>query len=149
MNDTPNPHTGVHILLVEDNEADVDLMTEAFAHNPATRLTIARTGEEAIARIRGSSPTERPDIVLLDLHLPKKSGFEVLAELKSDPHSRSIPVLILSSSRAEDDIARAYLTHANSYLTKPVGLRPLLGMARSVEEYWTNHAQLPPRRSTA
>lgn len=149
MTDPPHPTNDVHILLVEDNEADVDLMTEAFAANPRTRLTVARTGEEALLVIREAPPAERPDLVLLDLHLPKKSGFEVLSELKSDPGSRSIPVLILSSSRAEGDVSRAYSTHANSYLTKPIGVRLLFGMARSVEEYWTSHAQLPPKRLRA
>ena len=149
MNEPTPRSPDVHILLVEDNEADVDLMTEAFAENPRTRLTIARTGEEALDIMRETTPAERPDLVLLDLHLPRKSGFEVLSELKSDPKSRSIPILILSSSRAEGDVARAYSSHANSYLTKPIGVRLLFGMARSVEEYWTSHAQLPPRGARA
>lgn len=147
MTDLTTENSDVHILLVEDNEADVDLMTEAFAQNPRTKLTIARSGEEALDIMRNASAIARPDLVLLDLHLPKKSGFEVLSELKSDPRSRSVPILILSSSRAEGDVARAYSTHANSYLTKPIGVRLLFGMARSIEEYWTDHAQLPPRRA--
>lgn len=149
MTDLHPRQTDVHILLVEDNEADADLMAEAFAENPRTKLTIARTGEEALDIIRDAPTNGRPDMVLLDLNLPKKSGFDVLAELKGDPRSRSIPILILSSSRAEGDVARAYATHANSYLTKPIGVRLLFGMARSVEEYWVSHAQLPPKRTAA
>lgn len=149
MTETPPATTDVHILLVEDNEADVDLMTEAFAQRAHTRLSVARTGEDAMAMIRDASRENKPDLVLLDLNLPRKSGFEVLAELKEDPRSRAIPVLILSSSNAESDIARAYAAHANSYFRKPIGIGPLFGMAKSVEEYWTNHAQLPPKAASS
>jgi chemotaxis family two-component system response regulator Rcp1 len=132
----------MRLLVVEDNPTDVLLLQEALRaaghqHEPQ----IARDGEEAMERLRaGGDP---PDLVLLDLNLPRKNGREVLAEVKGDPQLRCIPVIVLTSSAAVPDIDFAYRHHANAYVRKPLGLERLTDFARALRDFWHGQATLP------
>jgi CheY-like chemotaxis protein len=135
------------ILMVEDNPADVRLAQEAFrecaAHNS---LSVARDGVEATDFLhrRGMfSNARRPDLILLDLNLPRKDGREVLGEIKADPELMRIPVIVLTTSRAEKDVQTTYDLHANCYVVKPVDLEEFLGVVRSIEHFWLKAATLP------
>jgi two-component system, chemotaxis family, response regulator Rcp1 len=131
----------VHILLVEDNPGDVRLVRESLRESGLPhRLTVATDGVEALERLRGA---ERPDVILLDLNLPRKDGREVLAEVKADSGLRSIPVVVLSSSDAQDDVAAAYALHANCYVTKPVDLDQFLEVVATIQRFWMGVAKLP------
>lgn len=137
----------IDILLVEDNPGDVRLAVEALAeakvHN---RLNTVSDGEAALKFLHKQSPHEnapRPDLVLLDLNLPRKSGREVLAEIKADPDLKRIPVVILTTSQAEEDILKAYNCSANCYITKPVDLDQFIKVVRSIEEFWLTIVKLP------
>lgn len=137
------------LLLVEDNLGDVDLVKEALKEVPlAKRLHVARDGLEALAFLRreGSfAEVPRPNLILLDLHLPKKDGREVLAEIKQDEDLRRTPVVILTSSAAEADIVKCYDLHANSYVTKPVDYEDISRVIRAIMEFWLGSVTLPPR----
>ena len=139
----------IEILLVEDNPGDVRLTREALKEGKVkNRLTVASDGVEAMAFLRregeyASSP--RPDLILLDLNLPRKDGREVLAEIKADPALRRIPVIVLTTSDAEQDVLRSYNLHANCYVTKPVVLEKFLAIVRSLEDFWLTIVRLPPR----
>lgn len=141
--------TEFEILLVEDNPADVLLTQEAFSEGKIRhRLWCVPDGEEAIQflRRRGSySDAPRPDVVLLDLNLPKKDGREILAEIKEDPTLREIPVIILTTSQAEQDVFKAYKLHANCYLTKPIDVDEFIDKIRSIEEFWLSIVRLPAK----
>ncbi len=138
----------IRILLVEDNPGDVQLTREALRENKvANELFVARDGEEALRFLRheGTFQKEpRPDLILLDLNLPRKDGREVLAEIKDDPNLRRIPVVILTTSKAEIDILRAYDLHVNCYVTKPLNLDRFLEVVRSIESFWLSIVELPP-----
>jgi CheY-like chemotaxis protein len=147
MNDTdPRP---VEILLVEDDEGDVLLTTEALEASKITNnMHVARNGEEALAFLRrgeGFADVPRPDIVLLDLNLPRVDGREVLAQLKDDPDLRRIPIVVLTTSEAEEDILRSYDLHANAYVTKPVDFERFLQVIQSIDEFFVTVVKLPPR----
>src|SRR3712207_1127379 len=130
------------ILLVEDNPADALLIQEALRQVAADHVVErAADGVEALEYLRGSG--ERPDLVLLDLNMPRKDGREVLAEIKSDPDLASIPVIILTTSSAPPDVAFAYRHHANSYVRKPLGLDRLVEAAASIRDFWLKTATLP------
>jgi two-component system, chemotaxis family, response regulator Rcp1 len=137
----------VEILLVEDNPGDARLTLEALKEGKIrNNLSHARDGVEAMAFLRREgefheAPT--PDIILLDLNLPRKDGREVLAELKQDPGLRSIPVVVLTTSEAEQDIVRTYDLHANCYITKPVDLDKFIGIVRAIETFWLAVVKLP------
>jgi chemotaxis family two-component system response regulator Rcp1 len=137
----------VEILLIEDNPGDVRLIGEALRKSQArTHLSVARDGVEAMAFLSQQdtyADAPRPDLILLDLNLPKKDGREVLAEIKQDPRWRPIPVVILTTSDAWPDILRAYDLHANCYITKPVDLDSFVRAIRSVEEFWLTIVRLP------
>ncbi|MBV9762120.1 MAG: response regulator [Acidobacteriaceae bacterium] len=142
-----SPVNRFEVLLVEDNPGDVYLTQEAFreGHLPL-RLSVVGDGEQAMQYLRRQIPFEdatRPDLVLMDLNLPKKDGRELLAELKQDPDLRHIPVIILTTSQSHQDIWRAYKLHANCYLTKPIEVDDFLRKIRSVEDFWLNIARLP------
>lgn len=142
------PRTPLDILLVEDNPGDVRLFREALDPARATCLTIAHDGEEAMAILERSGPhadAPRPDIVVLDLNLPKKGGADVLAEIKSHPKFNSIPVVMLTSSDARVDISTTYTLGANCYVQKPNDLDEFIAAVRSIEEYWSSIAEIPPR----
>ncbi len=137
----------LEILLVEDNPGDVRLTQEAFKENKLTNsLSVVEDGVEAMAflnRTDGYADAPRPDLILLDLNLPKKDGREVLAEIKEDPDLRCIPVVILTTSKAEEDIIRTYDLHANCYITKPVDLEQFIIVVKSIEEFWLTIVKLP------
>lgn len=139
----------IEILLVEDNPGDVRLIIEAFKDGKIrNNINIAADGEEALAILRREGRhgcCERPDIILLDLNLPKTDGREVLAEIKSDEKLKNIPVVILTSSKAEEDIIKSYNLHANCYISKPVGHEQFFKIIRSIEDFWFSIVTLPPR----
>ena len=135
------------ILLVEDNPGDVRLTQETFKDSKVgNRLVTVSNGEEAIAYLRRQGPyhdAPRPGLVLLDLNLPKKNGHEVLKQIKSDESLRRIPVVVLTSSKAEEDILKTYDLHANCYITKPVDLDQFITVVKSIEGFWLAIVQLP------
>jgi two-component system, chemotaxis family, response regulator Rcp1 len=137
----------IEILLVEDNPGDARLTVEAFKEGKVfNNLTVVGDGVEALAYLRRQGQytnSAQPDLILLDLNLPKKDGREVLAEIKADEHLMKIPVIILTTSAAEEDIARAYTRHANCYITKPVDLDQFLRVVQSIESFWLTLVKLP------
>jgi len=137
----------MEILLVEDNPADVRLTREALKEGIiVNNLSVVYDGVDAMAFLRRQGKyalAPRPDIILLDLNLPKKDGREVLAELKEDPNLRRIPVVVLTTSKAEQDILKAYDLHANCYVTKPLDLDEFMILVRSIEEFWLAVVRLP------
>jgi len=147
MSDSEERET-VEILLVEDNSGDVRLTEEALKDGKVlNRLSVAGDGEEAIAFLRREgkyADAPRPDVILLDLNLPRKTGFEVLADIKNDPDLKRIPVVILTVSQAEEDIVKGYNLHANCYIAKPITLNQFLQVVRSIESFWLNIVKLPP-----
>ena len=138
----------VEILLVEDNPGDVRLTREALREGKVrNNLHVASDGVEALAFLRKEGPyaaAVRPDLILLDLNLPRKDGREVLKEIKADPALRHIPVVVLTSSQAEEDIVRAYDLHANCYVTKPVDLDQFIRVVEAIEDFWFTIVKLPP-----
>ena len=139
----------VEILLVEDNEGDIGLIEEVFEEAKIRNtLHIAEDGEEAILFLRGEgkfSGSPRPDTILLDLNLPKKDGREVLREIKEDNNLKNIPVVVLTTSRAERDILRSYDLHANAYVTKPLDFDQLIKVVKSIENFWLEVVNLPTK----
>lgn len=137
----------IEILMVEDNPGDVRLTVEALKDGKVrNRLNVVEDGVEALAFLRREgkyAQAPRPDLILLDLNLPKKDGREVLAEVKADPDLRRIPVVVLTTSRAEEDVLRAYDLNANCYITKPVSLDQFIKVVRSIEEFWLTIVKLP------
>lgn len=139
----------IEILLVEDNPGDARLTLEAFKEGKViNNLTVMKDGVEALAYLRRQGTyanSAAPDLILLDLNLPKKDGREVLAEIKADEHLKRIPVVVLTTSAAHEDVARAYGAHANCYITKPVDLDQFLSVVRSIESFWLSLVKLPSR----
>ncbi len=137
----------VEILLIEDSPSDADLAREVLGQGKIlNNLHFVEDGVEAIKFLRKKAPYQgvpRPDLILLDLHLPKKSGIEVLEEIKTDPKLKLIPVVILSTSAAPDDIFQSYSLHANCYITKPVDFVQFTKVVRLLEEFWLAVVQLP------
>ena len=137
----------IEILLVEDSPGDVRLTQEALKEAKVrNNLSVARDGEEALAVLRQQGPhagAARPDLILLDLNLPQKDGREVLAEIKEDPRLRRIPVVILTTSKMEEDILKSYDLHANAYITKPVDLDQFIQVVRAIEGFWLSIVVLP------
>ncbi|MFZ1060197.1 MAG: response regulator [Candidatus Rokuibacteriota bacterium] len=137
----------IEILLVEDNPADVRLMQEALREGKVrNNMSVVPDGVEAMAFLRregtyGNAP--RPNLILLDLNLPRKNGREVLAEVKADDDLKAIPVVVLTTSAASEDILTSYSLHANCYITKPVDLDQFLRVVRSVNDFWLNIVKLP------
>ena len=138
----------IEILLVEDNPGDVRLTIEAMREGKVrNRLSVASDGVDALAFLRREAKYEnapRPDLILLDLNLPLKSGREVLAEIKDDPSLGTIPVVILTTSRAEEDVIRSYHLHANCYVVKPFDLDKFVDVVRSIHDFWFTIVKLPP-----
>lgn len=145
----PPRQTGrqVEVLLIEDNPGDVRLTQEAFKDGRVyVNLTVANDGVEAMEILNRKGPyaeKPRPDLILLDLNLPRKNGREVLAEIKADEELRRIPVIVMTTSKAEQDIHRAYNLNANCYITKPVDLEEFLTVVRSIEDFWLTIVTLP------
>ncbi len=138
----------VEILLVEDNPGDIRLTREALRDSKMhNRLSVVEDGVEAMRFLRREeeySNAPRPDIVLLDLNLPRKDGREVLADMKNDPILRRIPVVVLTTSDDERDIIRSYDLHANCYITKPVDLQRFIEIVKTIEGFWFSIVKLPP-----
>ncbi|MCX7113260.1 MAG: response regulator [Proteobacteria bacterium] len=137
----------IDILLVEDNPGDVDLVREALEQGKLyNRLHVVDNGEQAMALLHNQAPYEnilKPELILLDLNLPRKSGFEVLAEIKADSELLRIPVVVLTSSQAEEDILKSYNLHANCFVTKPLDLNQFLRVVQSIETFWLSIVMLP------
>jgi len=135
------------VLLVEDNPGDTRLTLEAIRDcDLPLNLTVVRDGFEAMAFLHREgrySTVERPALILLDLNLPGKGGREVLAEIKGDPELRRIPVVVLTTSQSEDDIAAAYRLHANCYIRKPADTNQLSGIVKGIEDFWLTKVRLP------
>jgi CheY-like chemotaxis protein len=143
----------VNVLLVEDNPGDVRLTKEAFRDaDPTVRISVAADGVEAMAILRREAPhaaAARPDIILLDLNLPKMDGREFLAHVKQDRDLKMIPTIILTTSDAEADIVKSYQLGANCYLIKPVQLEAFESLVTSLADFWLAKAKLPPQEKTA
>jgi CheY-like chemotaxis protein len=139
----------ISVLLVEDDPGDVVLIREAFAeHKVGNVLSVVSDGVEAMSFVRREGEyagSERPDLILLDLNLPRKSGAEVLAEIKRDPELSTIPVVVLTTSEAEDDVLRAYQHHANAYITKPVDFERFREIVHQIDDFFIGIVRLPPR----
>lgn len=139
----------VEILLVEDSPSDTALTLEALkAGKIANRLFNVEDGCEAMAYLRCQGVYKnapKPDLIMLDLNLPKKDGREVLAELKRDPELQTIPVIVLTTSRADEDIIKSYQLHANCYITKPVDFQQFINVVKTIENFWLTVVTLPPR----
>ena len=152
MTDSERSIKPVEILLVEDNPADVRLTIEALREGKMkNRLTVVQDGEEALAFLHRKgkhADAPRPDMVLLDLNLPRIDGREVLARMKSDPSLRRIPVVILTTSKAEEDILRTYDLHANCYVTKPMDLDQFIAVVKSIDDFWLTVVKLPGEQQT-
>ena len=139
----------IDVLLVEDDPGDVLLIREAFEDNKVhNRLHVVSDGVEAIDFLRkqgenGQAPT--PDLILLDLNLPRMDGREVLAEIKADEDLRQIPVVVLTTSKAEEDVLRSYKLHANAYVTKPVDFERFVSVVKQIDEFFVSVVKLPPR----
>ena len=139
----------ISVLLVEDDPGDVMLIREAFAdHKVGNVLSVVSDGVEAMQFVRREgeyADRERPDLVVLDLNLPRKSGSEVLAEIKGDPDLSTIPVVVLTTSEAEEDVMRAYRQHANAYITKPVDFDRFREIVHQIDDFFIGIVRLPPR----
>ncbi len=139
----------VEILLIEDNAGDVELAREGLLEcKIRNNLHVVGDGVEASAFLnrRGAYASQpRPDLIILDLNLPKRDGRELLREIKEDDQLKQIPVVILTTSAAEEDIIRSYSLHANCYVTKPLGIDQFLAVVRSIESFWFTIVKLPPR----
>jgi len=138
----------IEILLVEDNPGDADLAREALEGSKFNNiLNVVDDGEKAMAYLRRDglyTEVSRPDLILLDLNIPKKDGRQVLAEIKEDDNLKRIPVVILTTSRAEEDVIKSYNLHCNCYITKPIDLNQFLSVVRSIEDFWLSIVVLPP-----
>jgi CheY-like chemotaxis protein len=149
MSSTDSDARSIEILLVEDNPGDARLTVEAMRDaKVGNHINVVEDGVEAMAFLRREgrySGAPRPDLILLDLNLPKKDGREVLAEVKADPQLRRIPVVVLTTSRAEEDVLRAYDLHANCYVTKPVGLEQFMQVIKNIDEFWIEVVVLPEK----
>lgn len=137
----------IEILLVEDNAGDIRLTQEALKEGKvANRLSVARDGVDALSFLRREgafADAPRPDIILLDLNMPRKSGREVLEEVKADPELRRIPIVVLTTSEADEDVVRSYDLHANCYIKKPVDFDQFIRVIRSIEDFWLAVVRLP------
>jgi CheY-like chemotaxis protein len=145
---TPKPagHP-IEVLLVEDDPGDVLLIREAFDFNKVhNTLNVVSDGEQALDYLRGAgvyADRIRPDLVLLDLNLPRKDGREVLAEVKGDPDLRTIPIVVLTTSEAEEDVLKSYQLHANAYVTKPVDFERFVSIVRQIDDFFVSVVRLP------
>jgi CheY-like chemotaxis protein len=145
---TPKPAgEPIEVLLVEDDPGDALLIREAFEFNKVhNNLNVVNDGEQALAYLRGEGEyagANRPDLVLLDLNLPRKDGREVLAEVKADETLRTIPIVVLTTSEAEEDVLKSYQLHANAYVTKPVDFERFVSIVRQIDDFFVSVVRLP------
>jgi len=145
----PKKKEHIEILLAEDNPGDVRLTEKALDHgNILNNLHVVNDGVEAIKFLRQEgehADTPRPDLVLLDLNMPRKDGREVLEDMKADPELRRLPVVVLTSSEAEEDVVRSYELNANAYLTKPVDFDGFVDIVKRIEDFWFSVVKMPPK----
>jgi CheY-like chemotaxis protein len=145
----PNSSSPIEVLLVEDDPGDVLMTQEAFAdYKIANRLSVVTNGEDAISYMRKQgrfADVPTPDLVLLDLNLPRRNGREVLREIKEDPELRRVPVVILTTSEADEDVLASYLLHANAYVRKPVDFEQFVAAVRAIDDFFITVVRLPPR----
>ena len=145
-----DPLAEIHVLLVEDDPGDVLMTQEAFEeHKLRNRLTVVSDGAEALAYLRQEgeyADAVAPDLILLDLNLPRRDGRQVLEEVKADPDLRRIPVVVLTTSEAEEDVLRSYDLHANAYVTKPVDFNRFIEVVRQIDEFFVTVVKLPAHR---
>lgn len=143
----------ISVLLVEDDPGDVLLVKEAFADNKVGNvLSVVNDGVEAMRYVRGEGAyahAVRPDLILLDLNMPRKNGIEVLEEIKGDARLSMIPIVVLTTSEAEEDIVRAYKLHANAYITKPVDFEQFTRIVHQIDDFFIGLVKLPPSSSAA
>jgi CheY-like chemotaxis protein len=139
----------IEVLLVEDDPGDVLMTREAFEeHKVGNRLNVVSDGVDALAYLRKEEPFQgavRPDLILLDLNLPKRDGREVLEEIKNDSSLRQIPVVVLTTSQADEDVLRSYQLHANAYVTKPVDFDRFVRVVKQIDEFFISVVRLPPK----
>lgn len=138
----------IEVLLVDDNPADLDLFTEVLAEKPLCHISTAQDGEQALGLLYTDAEAPAailPDLIVLDLNLPRKDGRAVLADVKSNPTLRTIPVLVFTTSEARHDIERAYELGANCYVSKPGNLNDFIAVVKSIEDFWLSSAHLPRR----
>jgi CheY-like chemotaxis protein len=145
---TPKPAgQPIEVLLVEDDPGDILLIREAFEFNKVhNNLNVVNDGEQALEYLRNEGEYAdqlRPDLVLLDLNLPRKDGREVLAEVKSDERLRAIPIVVLTTSEAEEDVLKSYQLHANAYVTKPVDFERFISIVRQIDDFFVSVVRLP------
>lgn len=137
----------IHILLVEDSEGDIMLTTDAFEEaRIANKVSVTRDGEEAIHFLQKTGPhanAERPDLILLDINMPRKNGHEALQFIKNDARFKTIPVIMLTTSSSPTDIHQAYANHANAYITKPIDIKDFFKVINTIEDFWLQITQLP------
>ncbi len=150
MNTTNSgPGSPIEILLVEDSPSDTDLTVEALQKGKVlNHLTVVDDGVKAMDFLHRRGPyaaAPRPDLILLDLNLPRKDGREVLADIKADEKLRAIPIVVLTTSRAEQDILKVYQLNGNCYITKPVDFRQFMGVVEAIESFWLTIVKLPPK----
>ena len=147
MSINPETVSPIEILLVEDSPSDAELTVEALHEaRVCNHLNIVSDGVQALEFLRRQgafTQAPRPDLILLDLNLPRKDGREVLAEIKADPELKIIPVVVLTTSRADEDVLRAYALHANCYIPKPVDFQHFLQVVRNIETFWLSVVKLP------
>lgn len=139
----------VNVLLVEDDPGDVLMTREAFEEYLHNRLDVVTDGSAALAYLRNEPPYAdaiRPDLILLDLNLPRRDGREVLADVKADPELASIPVIVLTTSQADEDVLRSYQLHANAYVTKPVDFDRFIDAIKQIDHFFVSVVQLPGSR---
>ena len=141
----------IHILLVEDNEGDIFLVTEALEEGKiVNKISVTKDGKDAIDFLEKKGKyqnAERPDLILLDINLPKKNGFEVLEHIKSQKNLKQIPVIMLTTSSSEKDISMSYKNHANCFITKPVDVENFLKVVYSIENFWISIVTLPANKN--
>ena len=141
----------IHILLVEDNEGDIFLVTEALEEGKiVNKISVTKDGKEAIDFLEKKGKyqnADRPDLILLDINLPKKNGFEVLEHIKAQKNLKQIPVLMLTTSSSEKDISMSYKNHANCFITKPVDVENFLKVVYSIENFWISIVTLPANKN--
>lgn len=143
----------IEVLLVEDDPGDVLMTREAFEeHKVRNNLSVVSDGADALAFVRRQgefSDAPRPDLILLDLNLPRRDGREVLSEIKNDPDLREIPIVVLTTSSAEADILSSYRLHANAYVTKPVDFERFISVVKQIDDFFVSVVKLPPRGQRA
>jgi CheY-like chemotaxis protein len=149
MTTSMEPSVPIEVLLVEDDPGDVLMTQEAFdEHKVRNKLSVVSDGEEALAYLRRQgehAEATRPDLILLDLNLPRVDGREVLQVIKEDADLRQIPVVVLTTSQADEDILRSYSLHANAYVTKPVDFDRFIAVVRQIDDFFVSVVKLPPR----